>query len=124
METPFEAGHKIQYRLFDKNGKEHWVPGIVHGVRRYEDAATNMITRITYLVDTGRDERVDEFPFDHRDREIERRANKLVSQGEDPVKAMSIVLNRSDLPESKRDIELVRQPEQIELPAEHIRSAE
>lgn len=79
MQKELEAGSKVEYRLYDKRGKEHWLKGVIHAVRRYEDPATNTIIRISYLIDTGR-----EHP-DH--------------------------VGRVD-----------RQPEQIELPAEHIRT--
>lgn len=116
MQKELEAGDKIQYF---QDGK--WHKGVIHGVRNYEDAATNMITRITYLVDTGRNERVDEYPFDHRDREINKRVNAMVSKGKPHIEALNAVLKHSDLPDNKPDVERVRQPEQIELPAEHIK---
>lgn len=121
MDIQYEAGDKIQYRLFDKKGKGTWFDGVIHAVRRYEDPKTNMITGLTYLVDTGRDTRVDEFPFNHRDREINRRTNALIRKGGDPDKSLMTVLKHTDLPDSKQDVERVRQPEQIELAPEHIK---
>lgn len=124
MNTELQSGDKIQYRLFDKKGKEHWLKGVIHGVRRYEDPVTNMIINQTYLVDTGRHERLDEYPFDHRNREINKRMNDIAARkGVHSTQALKEVLKHSDLPESKMDTEVVRQPEQIELPAEHIRRA-
>lgn len=116
-----QAGDKIQYRLFDKKGKEHWFNGVIHGVRRYEERG--FINRITYLIDTGRDERVDELPYDHRQREASKRVNVLVGKGADVYDAIEKVYAKgNDLPDRKIDIERVRQPEQIELPPEHIRA--
>ena len=116
-----EAGTKIQYRLFDKENKEHWFDGVVHGVRRYENPKTGVITKITYLVDTGRDERVDEQVYDQRDRAISEHVTKLTRKGADILDALAQVHKRDDLPQSKVITERIRQPEQIELPAEHIR---
>lgn len=121
METPYSPGDKIEYMLYDKKGAAHWFAGAIHGVKRYEDPATNMIIRITYLVDTGRNTRLDKIPFDPRAREVNKRANELVAQGKDVLKAYAEVEKHSDLPDSKADVEIVRQPEQLELPAEHIR---
>lgn len=125
-DNEYEVDQRIQYCLFDKKNKAHWLEGKIHGVRRYEDAATNTITKITYLVDTGRDERVDEVHFNHRDREVNRRINKLLvtpdNDIEDVQTALDAALNDpAKLPASKHDVERVRQPEQLELPPELIR---
>lgn len=124
MQKELEAGSKIQYRLFDKNGKEHWFKGVVHGVRRYEDPATKMITKMTYMVDTGRHERLDKNPFDPRGREITKQVNVLTDKGMDLTKALDRVVKKDDLPESGVEYDIIRQPEQIELPPEHIRPIE
>lgn len=116
----FDTDDKIQYRLFDKKGKEHWFNGVIHGIRRYEEGG--IIMRITYLVDTGRNTRVDEFPFDHRDRELTRQINEHIDKGVEPLEAIDKVIKKDDLPKSKLDVERIRQPEQIELPPEHIRA--
>jgi hypothetical protein len=116
-----ETDQKIQYRLFDKQGKEHWFDGVIHGIRSYEEKGFTI--RVTYLIDTGRNTRVDEYPFDHRDREINKRINELVvKKNKQPSDALNEVLKHTDLPASKFDVERIRQPEQIELPREHIRT--
>lgn len=117
----YEIGDKIEFMLPDKKGKAHWFPGKIHGVRRYEDPKTNAIQKMTYLVDTGRDERVDERPFDRRDVEVTRRVRAERAKGKTDVEAISAVMKHTDLPESKIDVVRIRQPEQLELPAEHIR---
>lgn len=124
----YETGQKIQYMLPDKKGKQHWFAGVIHGVRRYEDAGTNTITKVTYLVDTGRHTRIDEIVFNHRDREITKRFNKAFKPTSDHqknheqrVKLISAISEHPDLPDSKLGVERVRQPEQIELTAEFIR---
>lgn len=125
MDKEFESGEAIEYRLFDKKNVEHWFPGVIHGARRYEDE-NHIIKKITYLVDTGRDTRVDKYPFDHRDREINKRMNTLLDDDSNdidtPQKAIAEVETHTDLPKSKQDVEVVRQPEQLELPPENVRS--
>jgi hypothetical protein len=120
MMDTLEVGQNIQYRLFDKQAKEHWFPGVIHGVKSYEEK--NFVVNVTYLVDTGRDARIDEYPFNHRDREVNKRVNELIAKkSKHHVVALNEVLKHSDLPDDKLDVERVRQPEQIELPREHIR---
>lgn len=123
MENTYEAGQKIEYRLLDKAGKAHWFKGLIHGVKRIEDPATNMIISISYLVDTGRHERIDEVPHNPRGTEIHKRASKLIRTGEHTnfKKVFDEVAGHSDLPDEGIVIDKVRQPEQIELPAEFIR---
>jgi hypothetical protein len=125
----YQPGQKVQYQLPDKKGKMHWLPGAIHGVRRYEDPATNAIIKITYLIDTGRNVRLDEHPFDHRDREINKRINKQHKpildnpdkDWENKLKVVKDVLASPDLPDSKPDVDVVRQPEQIELTEDFIK---
>lgn len=120
MENNFEAGDKIQYRLFDKKGKAHWLDGAIHGVKRYEDPS-GVITNLTYLVDTGRNTRVDEKHRDKRALEVEKRAKKIMKTGKTQFEALIEIDKHTDLPDSELVVLEVRQPEQIELPAEHIR---
>lgn len=87
MTPPYKVGQLVQYMLPDRRSKAHWFNGTIHGIRRYENQKTNLITKITYLVDTGRDERIDEYLLDPE-------------TGESGT---------------------VRQPEQLELPAESLR---
>jgi hypothetical protein len=122
----YQIGQKIKYALKDKNGKEHWLDGVIFAVKSHE-AQANIITKITYLVDTGRHTRLDEYPYDQREREISRRAGKIIRDPNDKrtiidyTKILSSILEHPDLPESKIVTEKVRQPEQIELPGELIR---
>lgn len=116
-----DTGDKIQYRLFDKDGKEHWFPGVIHGVRRYEDPKTNAITKVTYLVDTGRDYHVEERQIEVRGEEIARRLEAALADGEDQEKAIKRIAKADDLPDSAIKTVKVRQPEQLELEVKHIR---
>lgn len=121
-----EAGTKVKYCLPDAKGKMHWFNGVVHAVRNYENE-NQVITKTTYLVDTNRDERVDEFTVDPRgieigkqlDKEMEKQAKKGgdVHVGE----ALKVVLERDNLPESDPQTVTIRQPEQLELPASQIK---
>lgn len=115
-----EPGTKIEYRLLTPAGGEEWFAGVIHGVRKYE-GEHGVIKKITYLVDTGRHERLDEYPFDHRDRELTKRINKRVADGETVEKILKDTKLHDGLPASKRDVEVVRQPEQLELSEKNIR---
>jgi hypothetical protein len=111
----YEAGDAVEYRLPDRKGKMHWFPGKIHGVKRIEDPTTHLIKSITYLVDTGRDERTDEHVVNPRRQEIDKRVAKLIAGGKDFVTAAMDVYKHDDLPADKDTIETIRQPEQIEL---------
>jgi hypothetical protein len=111
-----EAGTKVQYLY----GGE-WKIGVIHGYRQYENEM-GLIQMVTYLIDTGEHERIDEYPFDHRSREINRRVNEHVQKhNSTPEQAVEAVLKHGDLPESKMDIERVRQPKQIELSQDFVK---
>lgn len=122
--TPYEVGDNIQFKLLDKKGIEHWFPGVIHGIRKYQDPVNNMIQKVTYLIDTGRDTRVDEIVYNPLDREINKRVDAEVRKGKNYHKTLAKVLQHPDLPASSVEVETVRQPEQIELPAEQIRGVE
>jgi hypothetical protein len=118
--TTYEVGQKVKYKLFDKHAKEHWFDGVIHGLKRYEDAS-GIITKVTYLVDTGRDERVDKHPFNPRDREVDKRINKILrdpndKRGLDKLdEIVEDVLGQKNLPANSLEFDVVRQPEQLEL---------
>jgi hypothetical protein len=116
----YNPGDKIQFMLPDKDGKPVWFDGVVHGVKQYEK--NGLVEKVAYLIDTGRNERVDEYPFDHRDRELNKQIQAEQKKGADIHQAIKKVIDRNDLPPSKLDVEISRQPEQIELTAEFIRS--
>lgn len=122
MDKLYEVGEKVHYRIYDDKGEEKWYAGVIHGVRTYENKG--IVKALSYLVDTGRNTRVDEYPFDHRDREINKRINKLRKPGEDIDKVLNKVLKDTDLPAPKLDIERVRQPEQLEVAPDNLRPAE
>lgn len=128
MESTYENDQLIEFALPDKKGKLHWFPGVIHGVRRYEDAATNAIIKITYLIDTGEDEHVDKFAHDERGTEIGRRLTKEMDKNkllflDDKArnKKLAEIMQADDLPAEGLTIKEVRQPKQIELEAKFIR---
>ncbi len=128
MQQEYTNDQKISFMLPGKMGKQHWFPGVIHGVRRYEDSS-GIITKITYLVDTGRDEMVLESVRDKRGQEIDKRLHKAMSKidrkdperGEKHMKLLQEISEHPDLPETELYTEKIRQPEQIELTAEFIR---
>ena len=110
-----DNGAKVKYR--DANGELQ--KGVVHGVRKYEDAK-GKVTKVTYLVDTGDDERVDEFKQDVRDIEYAKRVDALVAKGMDHKEASQKVEKEGGLPKSKVVTETVRQPLTVEVDANDI----
>lgn len=129
MDNLFEIGQKIKYKLLDKKGKEHWFDGLIHGIKRSEDPSTNLITNITYLVDTGRSTRIDEHTFNPRAREIDKRIKKisLVKRGhgmehEETLEEINKIFDHDDLPDNTIETELIRQPEQLELSQNFIKA--
>lgn len=124
MNREYEAGEKIEYSLSDKNGKAHWFKGVIHAVKRYEDPETNMTVRVSYLVDTGRNTSEEKIVFNHRDREFQKRLDDRMLKGKSYKKSLEEVSQHTDLPDSKIDTEIVRQPEQIELAPDKIRAIE
>lgn len=103
-------GDKVSYRFEGK-----WREGIVHGTKTHEKP-DGEVTQVSYLIDTGEDLRVDEYAFNPRQSEINRRVEKLVkSKGKDHAEALAEVSKQKDLPESKHDVEKVRQPVLIEV---------
>lgn len=118
----FTNDQKVKYRLYDEKGKAHWFTGAIHGIRRYEDPATNAIIKQTYLIDTGRNERVDKIPFNKRDRAINEHVARFMKAGKKQEEALFIAQKQPDLPDSSIEFETVRQPEQIELEAKDLRS--
>lgn len=111
-----EPGTKVEYMA----GGE-WKLGVVHGYRQYETEA-GIVKGVTYLIDTGEDERVDEYPFDHREREISRQMNDHMKKHNSTVpEAFQAVTKKNDLPESKLDVERVRQPKQLEVSQQFVK---
>jgi hypothetical protein len=122
----YGAGDTIEFMLPDKKGKANWFPGKIHGVKTTEDPKTHAILTVSYLVDTGRDERVDESPIDVRGREIEKRVQEVIKKDSKKtiLDAVKEVSKHADLPPAGTiEIEKVRQPEQIELSESMIRKA-
>jgi hypothetical protein len=127
MNNEYALGEEIEFMLPDKDGTEHWFPGTIHGVRDYAETETTYAKR-TYLVDTGRDERLDEYTRDKLSDVVNERSAEIVADEDNPIDnfhdAINEVLTHDDLPESELYVEKVRQPEQLELIAESLRRPE
>ncbi len=113
----FQSGDKVKY-LHPTSGK--WKSGVVHGVRSAETDKGEVL--LSYLIDTGNDERVDEFSHDLRSDEVTKRAHAIVADKKNPIDnfidAVEEVSAHEDLPDSEVVTEKVRQPEQVDvLPA-------
>lgn len=111
-------GSNVEYT--DDKGKKH--KGVIHAVKRGDTGKGEVV--LGYLVDTGNDVAVDEYHFDYRDREITKRINKLVGEGKTPREAATEVEKQKDLPKSKKGVDIVRQPEQVEVAPDNIRAIE
>ncbi len=117
-------GQKVKYHLDDKK----WRTGSVHAVRKV-DTSSGRQAVIAYLVDTGKDERVDEYSVNKRDVEISKRSAKLHRKylaGSKPnpekfFEEVEAISQQDDLPESKVEHHKVRQPEQVEVRPENIK---
>lgn len=118
MKQEIPIGAKVRYWI---PGNPTWLTGTVHGVKRKEDPATNFILELTYLIDTGANTRIDKYPFDHRDREVTKRIRSLMKDGKDYLEAAHEVVKHTDLPESRLDVVVVRQPEQVEVLPKNLR---
>lgn len=113
----YNPGDKIKYHT----GDENWKNGIVHAVRTVDDV--DGIPRVlTYLVDTGRDERVDVQTHNLKDLAFNKKYRshraKGVARDEAQAKATEAV---ADLPDEIVE-EKIRQPEQIDVRPEAIKS--
>ncbi len=69
---------------------------------------------LSYLIDTGRDERVDVYTRDLRDEAMAQEFDKLVAKGAEPHKAAAKV-HDMDLPAMEVVEDVVRQPQQIDV---------
>lgn len=117
-----DIGSKVTYK--DSKGKQR--SGVIHAVRKVD---TKSGTRVVgYLVDTGKDERVDEIVRDPRGEFIAEKANEMVANPKDPtdnfLDAVDKVVEAGDLPKQKITVEKVRQPQQVEVDIKDIRAAE
>lgn len=116
IEQLFNTGDKVQYRVGDK-----WRDGVVHGVSKGEDAKGRVVS-LSYLVDTGKDERVDKYPYNPRDVEFNKRVHKLIDDGAEVQDALAEVEKHKDLPKSANKVEIVRQPKQVAVLPDDIRA--
>ncbi len=107
-------GKEVTYRTAD--GKD--ATGTVHGVSTSETADGEQFV-LGYQIDTGRDDRVDEFPVDKRGQAINEQATELVEkEGISYQEALAKVVERDkNLPDEGITVEKVRHPELVIVPA-------
>lgn len=115
-----DLGANILYRSTDSKGVERWRKGVVHSVKKAE-AVTGPDIVLGYLIDTGKDERVDEVTTTAADRELNKRVEKHVSKGATIPEAVEKSLAQGDLPEGGEETEVTRYPQQIEVKPEDLR---
>lgn len=111
-----QIGQKVEYT--DDSGKTK--QGVIHGVQRGDTGKGEVV--LSYLVDTGKDTRVDEYRTDPRNTEMNKRINELVEKGTDLTDAVEKVQAQKDLPKSKVEVEKVRQPEQVQVAPDKVRA--
>lgn len=127
MSKLHKIGAKVEYRLNSK-----WLKGVVHSIRSYEDPQTRKQTAMSYLVDTGKDDRIDEITYDERTVEIDKRVNAAIEKDsvaelepEERSEATQKIIDRvnaqKSLPKSNVVTEQFRQPELVEVEASDIR---
>lgn len=116
-----EIGTKVKYTHDGKTAK-----GIIHGVRRVqmEDGSERVLT---YLVDTGKDERIDVHTRDPHGEEVGRRLKKAmlkdpkIRDSQELINAtVEAILIQKDLPAVGLTEERFRQPEQVDVPPQDI----
>lgn len=120
--SKLDVGSKIQFRV---PGDTTWYDGLVHGVKKGDSNGKEII--LGYIVDTGNDERLDEWKTNQRDDAINERVNERLTGNEtvDEVHAIvDDVTSAKDLPKSKIIKHSFRQPEQYEVTRDNIRLAE
>lgn len=117
-----EPGTAIKY--MSASGKK--VSGVIHAVRTYEDPETGYVLRRTYLVDTGKDVRVDKIKLNKRDVEITKRVSTAIANAKEKPntaeehrtvyeRELKKIMQAQDLPDNEIYEEIIRQPEQVEI---------
>lgn len=120
MAKPLNLGTKVEY--VDEHNRIK--VGVIHAVSATE-SADGVVTARSYQIDTGNDERVDEFAHDLRDDEAAKQINALLDKGVDPAEALERVIEKQDeLPESKVVVDKVRHPVLVTVPASSVREAQ
>ena len=117
-----DLGSKIQFRVPDD---PIWYDGVIHAIKR--GAVNGKEVLLGYIIDTGNDERVDEWQTDQRLDAINERVNERRTGDENAEETQAIVDEveaEKDLPKSKVINHKVRHPEQYEVTKENIRPAE
>lgn len=113
-----KLGTKVKY--LDENGKD--AVGRIHAVSTVETPG-GIALASSYQIDTGEDERVDEFVHDERDLEIGRQIdaiNREAGETLEPGVAFAEVMKNGDLPKSKKIVTTQRHPVLVSVPADMV----
>jgi hypothetical protein len=98
----YEIGDKIQYVTGHKGllHKKQYAEGTVHAIRRYENEKGEEVRPPTYLIDTGNDVGI-----------VEVHSGKFKNTSDSQGLVMKVPV-----------LEKQRQPEQLEVKAEHVKA--
>jgi hypothetical protein len=119
MSNNLQDGDEVKY-LDPKTNK--WLPGKIHGVRKVDDV--DGVPRVlTYLVDTGADERLDVYSRSLRDEFISKEVNKHIGRGLTLAEAHRKIEEIKHLPPEEIVEDVVRQPKQVDVRPDHVRLA-
>lgn len=121
--TELQLGDRVKYHT----GNEKWMNGIVHAVRKVDDI-NGQPRVLAYLIDTGRDERVDVYKTNLKDvahsREFTKHFHK-VSKSETLEEAgLQAMVKANAATEHLPDeiiTDVVRQPQQVDVSAEWVK---
>jgi hypothetical protein len=118
MDNQFQDGDEVEY-LNPKTGK--WKQGVVHGVRKIATEYGEQV--LSYLVDTGEDERIDELPRNLRVEAIGEEIDRLIAEdnGLTDREIVDKAHAKKGLPKDKTFIDTFRQPETIDIKPEEVR---
>jgi hypothetical protein len=116
MSAALNPDDKVKYHT----GDEKWKNGVIHGARFVDDVdGTPRV--LTYLIDTGAHERIDVFQRDLRDEFVNHEVEKLLAKGLQLHEAHQKLAD-SKLPPSQVVEDIVRQPQQVDVRPEHVKT--
>lgn len=111
-----EPSSKVKYHLGDKK----WLDGVVHGIRKIdlEDRSKKIIS---YLIDTGGDERIDVIKHRAKYKAMNKEFKNQVAKGKETSEAMDIAVKSVQNLVDEIIEEKIRQPKQVEVAPENVR---
>lgn len=117
MTDELESGSKVKYHTGD--GK--WKNGTVHAVRKIEDNKTHEVITTSYLVDTGRNTRVDVYTTNLKHLAYGQEFSKHTDRGASTEVAVAKAKAHVEKMPDEIVEETVRQPQQVEVAQENIK---